>query len=175
MYSKHLILLWGVAYRSPTTYQPYTAAYLATFSPVGSTLPSPFHAIPCVLVPQPEPLTLADLLVPRSVASCLFSRDCVGNEGLDGCFTDDIPECRTCYLSVEIYMDAFNITEPLNVPDWVMCPCCVPATLQANHTDIEVQKDGAYGGTKVTPLPRACTCHCGLRSMDRDVGLAGTG
>lgn len=74
------------------------------------------------------------------VASCVVSRDCPGiDEGvLDGCVTANVTECRTCYLSMDIYMEAFNATEA-SMPNWPMCPCCVPTTLEDNHVDIEVR------------------------------------
>lgn len=73
------------------------------------------------------------------VCVCLFfyDRDCE-TRGYEGCFTDDIPECRTCYLSETIYMAATGATE-LNMPGWSQCPCCVPTTLEDSHTDIEVR------------------------------------
>ncbi|CAN0252553.1 unnamed protein product [Hapterophycus canaliculatus] len=40
-------------------------------------------------------------------------------------------------MSTEIYMAATNATEA-NRPDWAMCPCCVPTTLEDSHIDIEV-------------------------------------
>lgn len=65
------------------------------------------------------------------------SRYCEQN-GNEGCFTDNIPSCRTCYLSTDIYMAATNTTEESR-PDWAPCPCCVPTTLEDSHIDVEVK------------------------------------
>lgn len=47
-------------------------------------------------------------------------------------------------------MNATNTTENSR-PNWVMCPCCVPTTLEDNHFDIEVseraRRDNLRGGS----------------------------
>lgn len=54
-----------------------------------------------------------------------------------GCYTDGVANCRTCYLSREIYMNR-TATPTASMPAWVDCPCCVTTTLEAGHHDLEV-------------------------------------
>lgn len=60
--------------------------------------------------------------------------------GAEGCYTDGIAACRTCYLSTEVYIAANANATVNNIPNWAMCPCCVPTTLEDNHFDIEVRE-----------------------------------
>ncbi|CAM9682377.1 unnamed protein product [Scytosiphon promiscuus] len=71
----------------------------------------------------------------ESGSATYYDEDC--EAGIQGCYTDGVRECRTCYMSTEIYMLTTNATEA-NRPDWAMCPCCVPTTLADSHVDIEV-------------------------------------
>eukprot|EP00752_Nemacystus_decipiens_P009660 g8630.t1 len=82
-----------------------------------------------------------------------FYDDTCEATGAEGCYTDGIAACRTCYLSTEVYMAATNSTE-ISRPSWVMCPCCVPTTLVDSHHDIEVT---AYDYSVFNISESACT------------------
>ncbi|CAM9821762.1 unnamed protein product [Ectocarpus fasciculatus] len=63
--------------------------------------------------------------------------DLDGYSGILGCNTGEVLQCRTCYLSTDLYMNATDTTAA-SLPSFTMCPCCIPTTL-AEHVDIQVR------------------------------------
>ncbi|CBN73905.1 hypothetical protein Esi_0009_0012 [Ectocarpus siliculosus] len=93
---------------------------------------------PLCSLPEEDPCTLNTTAIGMVEWGTSTYYDGTCEAGTQGCYTDGIRECRTCYLSTEIYMDETNATEASR-PPWAMCPCCVPATLESGHDDVEVR------------------------------------
>ncbi|CAM9200895.1 unnamed protein product [Ectocarpus sp. 12 AP-2014] len=93
---------------------------------------------PLCSLPEENPCTLNTTAIGMVEWGTSTYYDDTCEAGIQGCYTDGVRECRTCYLSTEIYMDATNATEASR-PPWAMCPCCVPATLESGHDDVEVK------------------------------------
>eukprot|EP00904_Undaria_pinnatifida_P002835 jgi/Undpi1/12552/HiC_scaffold_6.g02221.m1 len=93
---------------------------------------------PSCTMPTADPCTLNTTAIGMVEAgyAVYYDGGCA-DKGYNGCFTDGIPECRTCYLSTSVYLENTNATEA-TLPNWGDCPCCVPTTLAAGHDDLEV-------------------------------------
>ncbi|CAM9971151.1 unnamed protein product, partial [Ectocarpus sp. 6 AP-2014] len=93
---------------------------------------------PLCSLPEEDPCTLNTTAIGMVVFGISTYYDDTCADGAEGCYTDGITNCRTCYLSTETYMNGTGDTEASR-PQWAMCPCCVPATLKSGHDDIEVR------------------------------------